>query len=98
MEGATDHIVTPNSIPLLGKFISPILLDLLQEKAKAYVVVVLDDDAYEDAKRLYHELNFGNLRDKIKLVKCPNGYDPSKVFEKFGAKGIVKLLKSSYKL
>lgn len=98
VEGATDHIVTPNSIPLLGKFISPILLDLLQEKAKAYVVVVLDDDAYEDAKRLYHELNFGNLRDKIKLVKCPNGYDPSKVFEKFGARGIVKLLKSSYKL
>ena len=98
VEGATDHIVTPNSIPLLGKFISPILLELLQEKAKAYVVVVLDDDAYEDAKRLYHELNFGNLRDKIKLVKCPNGYDPSKVFEKFGAKGIVKLLKSAYKL
>jgi DNA primase len=98
VEGATDHIVTPNSIPLLGKFISPILLDLLQEKAKAYVVVVLDDDAYEDAKRLYNELNFGNLRGKIKIVKCPNGYDPSKVFEKFGNKGIVKLLKSAYKL
>ena len=98
VEGATDHIVTPNSIPLLGKFISPILLDLLQEKAKAYVVVVLDDDAYEDAKRLYNELNFGNLRGNIKIVKCPNGYDPSKVFEKFGNKGIVKLLKSAYKL
>jgi len=98
VEGATDHIVTPNSIPLLGKFISPILLDLLQEKAKAYIVVVLDDDAYEDAKRLYNELNFGNLRGNIKIVKCPNGYDPSKVFEKFENKGIVKLLKSAYKL
>ena len=98
VEGATDHIVTPNSIPLLGKFISPILLDLLQENAKAYVVVVLDDDAYEDAKRLYRELNFGNLRDKIRIVKCPEGYDPSKIFEKLGNKGIVKLLKTARQL
>lgn len=98
VEGATDHIVTPNSIPLLGKFISPQLLDLLQEKAKAYVVIVLDDDAYEDALRLYNELNFGNLRGRIKLVRCPDGYDPSKLFEKFGNKGIIKLLQSAYKL
>ncbi len=98
VEGATDHIVTPNSIPLLGKYLPEKLLDLLQEKAKAYVVIVMDDDAYEDTVRLYHEINFGELRGKVKVVKCPTGYDPSKVFEKFGAKGIVKLLKSAYKL
>ena len=98
VEGATDHIVTPNSIPLLGKFISPQLLELLHDNAQAFVVIVLDDDAYEDAKRLYRELNFGNLRDRIRIVRPPEGYDPSKLFEKFGNKGIIALLKSAYKL
>jgi DNA primase len=98
VEGATDHIVTPNSIPLLGKFLPEQLLDLLQEKAKAYVVIVMDDDAYDDTVRLYHEINFGELRGKVKVVKCPEGYDPSKVFEKWGYKGVIQLLQSSYKL
>jgi DNA primase len=98
VEGATDHIVTPNSVPLLGKFLSPQLLELLHDKAQGFVVIVLDDDAYEDAKRLYRELNFGNLRDRIRLVKPPEGYDPSKIFEKLGNRGIVKLLMGAYKL
>jgi DNA primase len=98
VEGATDHIVTPNSIPLLGKFLSPQLLELLHDKAQGFIVIVLDDDAYEDAKRLYRELNFGNLRDRIRLVKPPEGYDPSKIFEKLGNRGIVKLLMGAYKL
>lgn len=96
VEGATDHIVTPNSIPLLGKFISPELLELLHDKAGAYIVIVLDDDAYEDAKILYKELNFGNLRGRVKIVRPPEGYDPSKIFEKLGSKGIVKLLMGAF--
>lgn len=92
VEGATDHIVTPNSIPLLGKYIPLQLLDLLHDKALGNIVIVLDDDAYEDAKNLYKELNFGNLRGRIKIVRPPEGYDPSKIFEKLGGKGIVKLL------
>lgn len=92
VEGVTDHIVTPNSIPLLGKFISSKLLELLHDKAKGYIVIVLDDDAYEDAKRLYRQLNFGNLRGRIKIVKPPSGYDPSKVFETLGNKGMIQLL------
>jgi DNA primase len=98
VEGVTDHIVTPNSIPLLGKVISPKLLDLLYEKSSSYVVIVLDDDAYEDAISLYKQLNFGNLYGRIKIVKCPEGYDPSKIFEKLGSKGIVKLLMSAKQL
>jgi DNA primase len=98
VEGATDHIVTPNSVPLLGKFLSPQLLELLHDKAQGFVVIVLDDDAYEDAKRLYRELNFGNLRDRIRLVKPPEGYDPSKIFEQLSHRGIVKLLMGAYKL
>ena len=95
VEGTTDHIVTPNSIPLLGKFISDKLLYLLQEKAQSYVVIVLDDDAVKDAKLLYKQLNFGNLRGRVKICIPPNGYDPSKIFEKLGNKGIIKLLMAS---
>ncbi len=96
VEGATDHIVTPNSIPLLGKFLSPELIEKLHDNSNSYIVIVLDDDAYEDAKRLYRELNFGNLRGRIKIVRPPEGYDPSKIYEKLGKKGIVKLLKGAY--
>jgi len=92
VEGATDHIVTPNSVPLLGKFIPEPLLELLNDHATGYIVIVLDDDAWEDAKNLYNKLNFGNLRGRIKIVKCPEGYDPSKIFETLGYKGVVKLL------
>jgi hypothetical protein len=95
VEGATDHIVTPNSIPLLGKYISQELLELLHDKAMANIVIVLDDDAYEDAKFLYKQLNFGNLRGRIKICCPPKGYDPSKIYEKMGAKGIILLLRSS---
>lgn len=95
VEGATDHIVTPNSIPLLGKFISQQLLELLHDKAMGYIVIVLDDDAYEDAKNLYKQLNFGNLRGRIKICRPPDGYDPSKIYKKLGPKGIVKLLMSA---
>lgn len=95
VEGATDHIVTPNSIPLLGKFISPMLLDLLYSKASGLIVIVLDDDAYEDAKILYRELNFGDLRGRIKICKPPENYDPSKIYEKMGNRGVVLLLKNS---
>mgnify|MGYP003441553937 CR=1 FL=1 len=95
VEGATDHIVIPNSVPLLGKIISPLLLEKLQDKAMAYVVIVLDGDAYENAINLYREINFGNLRGRVKIVKCPEDYDPSKIHEKLGKKGIFKLLKTA---
>lgn len=98
VEGVTDHIVIPNSIPLLGKYISEKLLEMLLEKANAFVVIVLDDDAYEDAVRLFWELNICELSGRVKLVKLPSEYDPSKIFEKLGNRGIVKLLSGAYKL
>jgi hypothetical protein len=98
VEGVFDHIVTPNSIPLLGKVISDKLLDTLHDKAKAFIVIVLDDDAYDDAVSLYRRLNFGDLRGKIKIVKPPKGYDPSKIYEVAGPKGVISVLMNSYKL
>jgi DNA primase len=98
VEGATDHIVTPNSIPLLGKYISETLLELLYDHASGLIVIVLDDDAWEDAKNLYRKLDFGNLTGRIRIVKCPRDYDPSLIYQKLGNKGIIKLLQGARKL
>lgn len=98
VEGVTDHIVVPNSIPMLGKYISPILLEKIYEKANANIVIFLDGDAFEDAKRLYYQLNFGNLRDRIRIILVPEKYDPSLINEKWGKRGIIKAIKGAKKL
>ncbi len=98
VEGATDHIVTPNSIPLLGKYIPDILLELLHDHANANIIIVLDDDAWEDAKNLYRKLDFGRIKGKIRICKCPIDYDPSKIFQTLGNKGIISLLRGARKL
>lgn len=95
VEGPTDHIVTPNSIPLLGKYISQVLLEKIYDKASANVVIFLDGDAFEDAKRLYHQLNIGVLRGRIRIVLVPEKYDPSLIHEKWGKRGIIKALKNA---
>ena len=92
VEGATDHIVVPNSIPLLGKYVSEILLTKLYEKSRANIIILLDNDALNDALILYDKLNFGNLSGKIKICHPPDGYDPSKIHEKWGKRGIIRLL------
>lgn len=98
VEGMTDHIVTPNSIPLLGKYISNILIDKLYENAQGLIVILLDGDAREDAEFLYQKLNFGKLRGRIRICTTPDGYDPSLIHEKMGRKGVIKLLQSATKL
>lgn len=98
VEGAFDHIVVPNSIPLLGKNISDVLLYKLYEKAQSNIVVLLDNDAYDDAEHLYYKLNFGDLENRIRICMLPEGYDPSLIFQKWGRDGIVHYLKNTKKL
>jgi hypothetical protein len=98
VEGMFDHIVVPNSVPLLGKVIGGRLKELLLERAKANIVILLDADALNDAINLYRELNFGPLYNRIKICVPPNDHDPSSFYEKYGYKGIFHLLKSSYKI
>lgn len=95
VEGATDHLVVPNSIALLGKYVSEILLDKLYEKANANIIILLDNDALDDALKLYDQLNFGKLFGRIRVCHPPEGYDPSKIHEKWGKKGILRLLMRS---
>jgi hypothetical protein len=92
VEGVFDHVVVPNSIPLLGKFISDDLLYKLLEKASANVVVLLDGDAIDDGERLYNKLNSGDLFGRIRICIPPEDFDTSLIFEKFGKRGIARLL------
>tara|TARA_R100000544_G_scaffold37167_2_gene27543 strand:+ start:471 stop:1433 length:963 start_codon:yes stop_codon:yes gene_type:complete len=98
VEGVFDHIVVPNSIPLLGKTMYDRLKSLLLKNAKSDVVILLDDDAKDDAVRIYKELNVGSLYDRVKLCTPPADTDPSLIFEREGNRGIIKLLRSSEKI
>lgn len=98
VEGAFDHIVIPNSVALLGKYLPDRFMEILHDNANAYIVVLLDDDAYNDAMLLYRKLDFGRIRGKIRIIRPKSGYDPSKIFEVEGRKGITKLLRTGHTL
>jgi DNA primase len=94
VEGVFDHIVTPNSIPVLGKTLSNLVKHNLLEKANSNIIILLDDDAYENAILIYNELNVGRLEGKIRICNPPVGYDVAKIYEKLGNKGIIKLIRN----
>lgn len=98
VEGPFDHIVVYNSIPMLGKDLHPKLYDLIMKNANSWVVVLLDDDAWDRAKQIYAQLNVGKLHGRVKIIKMNEGFDISKVNEDFGREGVVDVLKSSFKL
>jgi DNA primase len=98
VEGVFDHIVIPNSIPLLGKFISPKLFNEIYNKASANIVIVLDSDAYDDALELYKTLNIDKLIGRIKICIPLDGFDPSLIYQKYGSHGIIELLKASRRI
>lgn len=100
VEGVFDHIVVPNSIPLLGKTIDYdyATFKAITENAMANINILLDDDAFDDAIKMYKFLDNGVLKGRIRLIVCPDGYDASLINEKEGKDGIIKLLKSAKKL
>jgi DNA primase len=67
-------------------------------KAKANVNVLLDDDALNDAKKIYKLLSSTNLKGRVRLIECPDGYDASDIYQKFGKKGIRKLMQRAEEL
>jgi len=100
VEGAFDHIVTPNSIPLMGKFMTDKLFYTLQMKAKGNIVIVLDggEEEREDARFLYKKLNTLNLYNKIRIVDIKDDWDLSKIYEVYGPKTILNYLRTAYKI
>jgi len=74
-EGAFDAIFLPNSIAMLGKHMSELLLNTLYEKANGNIIICLDSDAWADAVKLYHNLNGGRLYGKVKIIKLTGDAD-----------------------
>lgn len=74
VEGVFDSIFLPNSIPMLGKYISDLLFKKIYENADS-LTIILDGDAWDDAERLYHKINCGNLMGKVYIVKLPKDKD-----------------------
>ena len=75
VEGAFDGFFLDNSIAMLGKKMSSLLFETLYENALGKIIICLDEDAWDDALKLYHELNGGRLYNKIKLIKPPKDMD-----------------------
>ena len=74
-EGVFDAIFLPNSIAMLGKHMSELLLNTLYEKANGNIIICLDSDAWNDAVKLYHNLNGGRLYGKVKIIKLTGDDD-----------------------
>lgn len=98
VEGTFDHIVTPNSIPMLGKGIYPLLHKTIYEKANNKVVILVDPDAVNDGVEFYRQLDGGRLMGQILINFLPKYYDPAKFFEKFGFEQYKQQLIKSYRL
>lgn len=100
VEGPFDHIVTPNSIPLLGKSLNEeyALYDALFERSKSDIRIFLDDDAIKNAYKIYRLLNKGKLEGRVYVVDTPNGYDPSLIFQEYGKDGILNALCSARRI
>ena len=75
VEGAFDSIFVPNSIPMLGKFMSDNLFKTIYTSAKKDIVIVLDPDAWNDATKLYHKMNCGKLMGRVFIVKLEGNED-----------------------
>ena len=69
------HFFLDNSIALLGKFINDNMWEKLYTNAKKDIIICLDGDAYDDAKKLYDKLNGGSLYNRVKIVKLPKDKD-----------------------
>lgn len=100
VEGPFDHIVVPNSVPLLGKALNPnykLYWDLIT-KCNAGVNLWLDDDVADGGREIYSLLNHGRLYGKIRRIDGYLGKDPSEIYEKYGHKGITNCLRTGEKI
>lgn len=75
VEGPFDSINTPNSIPLLGKFLSDYQAKILRKKAKKLLLYFDgDSEGSKSTKDVYRELEL--FVDSIGVVYCEDDSDP----------------------
>jgi DNA primase len=60
---------------MLGKMLSNNLFEKLYDRAKGEIHICLDGDAWDNALRLYHNLNGGKFYNKVKILKLPKDKD-----------------------
>ena len=100
VEGAFDHIVVPNSIPLLGKALDKdykLYWDIVS-RCNGNVNIMLDADAYQSVKEIYKLLNHGRLYNKIRYIPIEEGEDPSSLYQKGGYKKIAEHLANAQQI
>lgn len=100
VEGPFDHLVVPNSIPLLGKVLDSgfkLYWDLLT-KANANINIFLDGDNIEGSKHLYATLNHDRLYNRIRFIPVREENDPSLIFQLGGHNAIIEHLKNAQKI
>ena len=100
VEGPFDHIVVPNSVPLLGKALNngyKLYWDLIT-KANANVNIMLDADAKDTALEIYKLLNHGRLYDKVRIIPVEDDEDPSTLYQKGGYKEIARHLANAQQI
>lgn len=100
VEGAFDHIVVPNSIPLLGKALDKdykLYWDIIT-KANAKVNIFLDGDVYGTVKEIYKLLNHGRLYDKVRYIPVGEKDDPSSLYQEGGYKKIAEHLANAQQI
>jgi DNA primase len=93
VEGPFDHIVVPNSVPLLGKALNKeykLYWDLISDKFNGSAVnIFLDGDAFNTVKEIYKFLNHGRLYGKVRYIPVEVDEDPSSLYQSGGYKKIV---------
>lgn len=100
VEGPFDHIVVPNSVPLLGKALNKeykLYWDLIT-KANANVNIMLDADAFHTVKEIYKFLNHGRLYGKVRYIPIEGDEDPSSLYQKGGYKEIARHLSNAQQI
>lgn len=98
LEGVFDHMVVPNSIPLLGKNLYELLFNKIYSKAKNNIYIALDGDAYSQAKSIYRKLDTGRLKGKIYIIPIPKDTDISEINQNYGIDGLRKIFKKAKRL
>jgi DNA primase len=93
VEGVFDMFPMYNSVPLLGKDISPLLLSKLVTH-NTRVVICLDEDAIQDSIVLYNRLMSYGL--DVWLVEVKG--DIAEYYQKKGKEELIKLLSKKRKL
>ena len=100
VEGVFELLSLPiNTIPQLGKTLSPTLFQMLKQK-KPEIIIILDPDAYKDSIIMYNKLSiiYGDDADKIKIVKLGGKYDLDQIRRKYGKEEIIKKIRMARNL